>query len=124
MKPKFSIIIPIYNEGINIINLFNEIISISFEKYDYEIVIVDDSSDDNSQFLLSKLYKQNKIKYIRHSANLGQSRAINTGINNSSYDTIVTIDGDGQNDPLDININHHNAGLFNKFKVIGSIYIP
>ena len=46
--------------------------------------------------------KKNGVKFFTHIKNLGQSTAINTGIKNSTYNNIVTIDADGQNNPNDI----------------------
>ncbi len=97
----FSIIIPIYNESQNINKLIDEIDN-SLSKYDnYEIIIINDASTDNTSDVLKQI-KNNKILIISNPVNKGQSYSIFKGINKSSYDTIVTIDGDGQNNPADI----------------------
>tara|TARA_Y100001970_G_C14169679_1_gene823411 strand:- start:955 stop:1671 length:717 start_codon:yes stop_codon:yes gene_type:complete len=105
----FSIVIPIYNEGLNIHDLLDGILnSLSKHDYTYEIIFVDDGSQDNtkdifsSKKLFTKLIKEQKIKLIENNKNLGQSFSITKGIKNCKYNTIVTLDGDGQNDPKDI----------------------
>ena len=99
---KFSIIIPVYNESENIENLVLEIFN-SLSLYEnFELIIVDDGSRDNSLNVIKNIQKKYPIKLIRHNKNLGQSRSIYTGIQNSSSTTIVTLDGDGQNNPKDI----------------------
>ena len=97
----FSIIIPIFNESESIGFLLNEI-NISLEKYvDYEIILIDDASTDKSSEIINNI-RNNKLILIKNSKNLGQSYSLHKGIINASNDTIVTLDGDGQNDPFDI----------------------
>ena len=98
----FSIIIAVYNESNNIKKLIEEIHNTLSLKYDYELIIVNDGSNDNSNNVIKELKDSFPIKLIEHERNLGQSRSILSGIKNSSYNTIVTIDGDGQNNPFDI----------------------
>ena len=98
----FSVIIPLYNEQKNIINLLDEI-KINLSNYEkYEIVLIDDGSDDDTLNTI-KLVENIKIKILENKKNLGQSFSIHTGIKYSSFNIIITIDGDGQNDPIDIN---------------------
>ena len=101
----FSIIIPIYNEQDNIVSLVNEI-SLSlkiFPKSNFEIVIVNDGSTDETSTILEDIrHNSQNIKIINNQLNLGQSKSIQKGISSSLYNTIVTIDGDGQNNPKDI----------------------
>lgn len=97
----FSIVIPVYNEENNIGTLIKKINNhlCNFEK---EIIIVNDCSKDNTLLELRKIERNKNFNIYSHDINLGQSKAIHTGIQNAKYDTIVTIDGDGQNDPKDI----------------------
>jgi len=97
----FSVIIPIFNESQNIINLLDEINKSLIKYQNYEIILINDCSTDNTVNIISKI-NNNKIKLISNNKNLGQSYSIHKGINFSSNKTIVTIDGDGQNDPADI----------------------
>ena len=102
---KFSIIIPIFNEEDNIIKLINEIFFSlnSFKNYNFEIILVDDASTDNSLKIISELKKNNRnISFVSNNRNFGQSYSLREGIKISNFDTIVTLDGDGQNNPSDI----------------------
>ena len=98
---EFSIVIPIYNEKENILPLIEEIIFLLKNKYKYEILVIDDASNDNLDIDILKK-KSDFIKIFKNDKNQGQSRSILKGINYSEFDTIVTIDGDGQNNPADI----------------------
>ena len=97
-----SIIIPIYNEFDNIDSLYNEISNTLKNIETYEIIFIDDSSTDKSTELLKKYFNNKLIKAVFHDKNLGQSHALLSGINSANNDTIVTLDGDGQNVPKDI----------------------
>lgn len=98
----FSIVIPVYNEELNIIELFKNIQNLNLNKKKSEIIFIDDCSTDKSFTLLSELRKKNDIILVQHKKNLGQSQAILSGIQRSKFDNILTIDGDGQNPPRDI----------------------
>ena len=103
MHSKISVVIPIYNEEGNIINLIDELIPI-VDKIGGEIIIVDDNSDDASRDLILK--KKNNVNIeillLQHAKQYGQSAGLLTGIKAAKNDLIVTLDGDGQNDPKDI----------------------
>ena len=101
---KFSIVVPFFNEYENIINIHTEIESVIkfIKNIDFEIIFVDDASNDGSFEIFKKLEKDYKIKLITNKSNLGQSKSIFLGIKKSSFDNIITLDGDGQNDPNDI----------------------
>ena len=103
MHSKISVVIPIYNEEGNIINLIDELIPI-VDKIGGEIIIVDDNSNDASRDLVLK--KKNNVNIeillLEHAKQYGQSAGLLTGIKAAKNDLIVTLDGDGQNDPADI----------------------
>ena len=100
---EFSVIIPVFNEELNINRLYKEIRRSLFNYQNYEIIIIDDCSTDNSRKIIIDLITGSKtVKYHFNEINLGQSRSIYNGIVKSKTETIVTIDGDGQNDPADI----------------------
>jgi dolichol-phosphate mannosyltransferase len=110
----FSIVIPIFNESENIILLLNEI-NACLKTFNYEIILIDDCSEDNTVHKL-KNYKENNIFLIKNSNNLGQSKSIFNGVKAANSINIVTLDGDGQNDPADIPklykvFKKNNAGL-------------
>ena len=98
---RISIVIPIFNESENIINLINEIKKNLQKNFIYEIIVVDDYSNDNSYNKIKQTF--NDVLVIRNKKNMGQSFSIYTGVKKASYSNIVTIDGDGQNPPDDIN---------------------
>ena len=98
----FSVVIPVYNEANNINLLLKEIINVLNNKYIYEIIIVDDYSNDGTTEILNKIKNSNKIKTYFNKKRSGQSFSILAGIKNSSFNHIVTLDGDCQNDPNDI----------------------
>ncbi|MBH88453.1 MAG: dolichol-phosphate mannosyltransferase [Pelagibacterales bacterium] len=103
MNSKISVIIPVYNEEGNIIDLIDEILPI-VKKIGGEIIIVDDNSNDLSyDLILRKKDTVNvSILLIKHLKQYGQSAGLLTGIKKANNDIIVTLDGDGQNDPKDI----------------------
>jgi dolichol-phosphate mannosyltransferase len=97
-----SIIIPVYNEVENIPILTKEIIDALGTNINFEILFINDGSTDDTDVILKKLKDELKVQYINHKYNSGQSSALLTGIKKSKYETIVTLDGDCQNDPADI----------------------
>ncbi len=108
----FSIVIPVFNEELNIEVLIEEIfLSLQNNKYNFEVILVNDASTDSSLEVISNLQKKfpNILKVINNNQNSGQSYSITKGIKTALNDTIVTIDGDGQNNPKDIPV------LLNKF---------
>ena len=108
---ELSIIIPIYNEEKNLIKL-SQSIKNNLKIKKYEIIFVDDSSKDNSEYILKKLKKRFiNIKYfIRKNLPRDLSKSCILGFNKSSYKNILVMDGDLQHDPKNINklINKHN----------------
>lgn len=101
--PQLSIVIPVCNEEESIGALLNEIDQVVDRTIQYEIVVVDDGSQDSTLAVLSELKQSlQQLRVIRHLQNSGQSTAIRTGIKQARAEWIATLDGDGQNDPADI----------------------
>ncbi|MDO8467803.1 MAG: glycosyltransferase family 2 protein [Nanoarchaeota archaeon] len=106
---KLSVIIPIYNESENVGPLYSEL-SEELKKLankktisSYEIIFVNDGSKDKTKNILEQLSKKDKkLKAINLRRNFGQTAALKAGFDNSLGDLIVTMDGDLQNDPKDI----------------------
>jgi len=100
----FSIIIPLYNEEENVDQLYDKMKeSFSPVDLDYEIILVDDGSSDNTLQILKKLAKKDKkIKVISFRKNFGQTAALAAGFDYATGDVIIPMDGDLQNDPADI----------------------
>lgn len=101
--PFLSVLVPIYNEAENIGLLIGEIRAALDGLIDYELIYVDDGSSDGSwQILQQSSQDFNQLRIIRHGSTYGQSIAILTGVKAALGTWIVTLDGDGQNDPADI----------------------
>jgi dolichol-phosphate mannosyltransferase len=97
----FSIVAPVFNEEGAIADLVREIAT-AFEGTSFEVVVVDDASRDHSLAVLTRLKSEiPALRVIRHARNAGQSRAIRTGVLAARAPIVVTLDGDGQNDPAD-----------------------
>ena len=103
MPPDLSVVVPVHNEADNLSRLTGEIRRALDGRVDYEIVYVDDGSDDGSAEGLARLAREEaRIRLVRHRARAGQSAAIATGVQSARAPWIATLDGDGQNDPADI----------------------
>ncbi len=97
---RISVVVPVYNEEGNVEKLHEEIKAVcQKENYEYEIIFVDDGSSDRTVEIAKKL---KPLKLICMRRNFGQTAAMDAGIKAASYDYIVTMDGDRQNDPADI----------------------
>ncbi|HEX3537899.1 MAG TPA: glycosyltransferase family 2 protein [Stellaceae bacterium] len=98
-----SIVIPVRNEAGNIAPLVAEITAALDGVVIYEIVYVDDGSDDATAAEIARMQQTlRNIRLVRHATSCGQSAAIRSGIKAARAPWIVTLDGDGQNDPADI----------------------
>jgi len=99
-----SIIIPIKDERDNIARLHEQLSQTLVPLHKtYEIIFVDDGSKDGSVALLEQLAgRDHHVKVVTLRRNFGQSAALQAGIDWSSGDVIITMDGDLQNDPADI----------------------
>lgn len=96
-----TVVVPVLNEEKNIEPLIKEISVVNAPIS--EIIYVDDGSmDDTVKILQSLRIKYPYLRVIRHGIRSGQSSALWTGIKAAGNDLIVTLDGDGQNDPADI----------------------
>ncbi|NOT13322.1 MAG: glycosyltransferase family 2 protein [Methylococcaceae bacterium] len=100
---KISIVVPVHNEADNIVPLIEEIVTAMNQAETYEIIFIDDGSNDQSAAILQKMLQRiNTLRVIQLERSCGQSTAIYTGVNAAIYPYIATLDGDGQNDPADI----------------------
>jgi len=90
VKP-VSIVVPVYNER-QVIDIFLSQLEKSLKGRDYEIVVVNDGSDDDSEKVLRK---HRGIRLITHPTNRGYGEAIKTGVKNSTNENIAIIDCDG-----------------------------
>ncbi|MDP2248368.1 MAG: glycosyltransferase family 2 protein [Nitrosomonadales bacterium] len=99
-----SIVVPLYNEEDNVQPLYLAIISALAGKVDdYEVLLVDDGSKDDTYFRAAMLVERDpRIRVVRFRRNYGQTAAMSAGIKYARGEVIVTMDGDLQNDPTDI----------------------
>lgn len=101
---KLSIIVPLLNEDESIKPLINEINkSLLNRGIQYDVLFIDDGSNDNSLKIIKELNAQNKkIKYFSFQKNYGKSAALQIGFNNATGDAVITMDADLQDDPSEI----------------------
>ena len=99
--PDISVVVPVFDEEGAAPELAREIAA-AFAGRNFEIVFVDDRSRDNTRAALTALKAEiPQLRVLSHAKNSGQSRSIRTGVLAARGDVIVTLDGDGQNDPAD-----------------------
>lgn len=100
-----SVIVPVLNEESNISWLIKEIAEAAEKVPISEIIYVDDGSTDHTYKILRSLRDHYPaLRVLRHDRRCGQSASLWTGIKAAGNDLIVTLDGDGQNDPADIRL--------------------
>jgi len=99
--PEISVVVPVFDEEGAAPALAREIAS-AFKGRSYEMVFVDDASRDGTRAALKALSSEiPQLRVLAHRMNSGQSRAVRSGILGARGSIIVTLDGDGQNDPAD-----------------------
>jgi len=98
--PAVSVVVPVKNEAGNVAPLVAEIAGALGTVAGFEIIYVDDGSSDATPDELRALMATRPwLRAIRHKVSCGQSAAVRTGVMHASAPVVVTIDGDGQNDP-------------------------
>ena len=99
-----SVVVPVFNERDNLATLVKEIVAALRGRVAFEVIYVDDHSVDDSPQVLAALRSEfPELRILRHDRQSGQSTAIRTGVKAARGAWIATLDGDGQNDPADIN---------------------
>lgn len=117
----FSIVIPIYNEAQNIKKLIEEIYTSLVKYKDFEVILVNDASTDNTIEVINKLPKKFNLILLNNLQNKGQSFSISRGIRESNNQIIITLDGDGQNNPVDIPILLEHFFLNKNISLVGGL---
>lgn len=103
VPPDLSIVIPVHNESANIADLLAEIRDVLGEDANYEVIVVDDASDDGTPELLRGIGQaMPALRTVRHGSRRGQSASVLSGVRAARAAWVATLDGDGQNDPADI----------------------
>jgi dolichol-phosphate mannosyltransferase len=101
--PALSVVIPFHNEEENLEPLIAEVHAALEGRVGYELVCVDDGSSDATAEALHSAQAANPlVRVLRHRNQCGQSTAVRTGVKAARARWVVTLDGDGQNDPADI----------------------
>jgi glycosyltransferase involved in cell wall biosynthesis len=101
---ELSIVIPVYNEEENVEPLIQEIKAVVRPLgVRYEIIAVDDGSQDSTFPTLAQLYQNEPhLRVLKLKRNFGQTAALAAGLAYANGEVVVMMDGDGQNDPADI----------------------
>src|SRR5262245_43116074 len=98
-----SIVVPVKDERENVDPLYRQVKDVLRDSFAWEVVYVDDGSTDGTFDELTRLATLDvRVKVVRLRRNFGQASAMQAGIDASSGELVVTIDGDLQNDPADI----------------------
>ena len=92
MQPKISIVIPVYNVGQYLCQCLDSIITQTIQ--DYEVILVDDGSTDESPSICDKYAEKNKRFTVIHQKNEGSAKARNTGLDKATGEYIAFIDSD------------------------------
>ncbi len=95
MKPYFSIIIPTYNRGYILWKTIQSIQNQTFS--DWELIIIDDSSTDNTNLVVAQFLQDKRIYYFKNKKNLGPSQSRNIGLDKAKGEIIAYVDSD---DPI------------------------
>jgi glycosyltransferase involved in cell wall biosynthesis len=98
--PAISVVVPVRNEAGNIAPLVAEIAAALQGRWRFEVVYVNDGSSDGTEAELKRLRVERPwLRQIKHARSCGQSAAVRTGVAAARAPIVVTLDGDGQNDP-------------------------
>lgn len=100
---EISIIMPCFNEENNIEEAIRNTLNIlQLKKIKGEIIVVNDASTDNSEFIIKKLVRDdNRLKLITHDKNYGIGKSFSDGVKEAKYKYCIMIPGDNENSPLE-----------------------
>lgn len=103
-NPVYSVVIPMKNEAENIVPLLTELDRVMGEVgAPWELIYVNDGSTDTTETVLKREQASRPhLHIVKLAKNYGQSAALSAGFERVSGEFVITLDGDGQNDPADI----------------------
>lgn len=120
---RVSVILPTYNEAANIAALIAQIIERISPEWDYEIIVVDDSSPDGTYRVVEDAFGENeKVRAILRTSDRGLAKSIRAGIEASTGDQLVVMDTDFTHDPGEIPKMLHVSKVYDI--VSGSRFCP
>lgn len=100
INPLLSILIPIYNEEPQLVEVLERVYRVAYEPK--EIILVDDYSDDGTRAILEKYMYRHDTKVLLHEKNRGKGYAIRTGLKKASGEIVIVQDADLEYDPEEI----------------------
>jgi dolichol-phosphate mannosyltransferase len=117
-EPTVSVVVPVRNEADNVAPLIAEITAALDGRYAHEIIYVNDGSTDETGARLKTLMQELiNLRQLKHTRSCGQSSAVRSGVRAARGALVVTLDGDGQNNPsflpamIDMLIANERLGL-------------
>lgn len=100
MKKRIAVISPVYNEQDNIQELFERIKTVMGDRFDWQLIFVDDgSADETKQMIKNVCNKDSRVKGILLSKNYGHQIALTAGYDATDAEAVITLDGDLQHPP-------------------------
>jgi len=100
-NPKFSVIVPVFNEESALPSFLEKLFSVLNGK-EAEIIVVDDGSTDNGAGIMERYALESKIKLVRHNQNQGYGSSLKSGMRAASAEKVLIIDADGSYGPENI----------------------
>jgi glycosyltransferase involved in cell wall biosynthesis len=119
-SPFFSVVIPTYNRADFILQTLNTVFNQSFQ--DYEIIVADDCSTDNTKEILQPLIAQHKIKFVQHDQNYERGKTRNTGMLHAQGKYLTFLDSDDFMYPDNLKDAYEYAVQHPEKKVFHNLY--
>jgi glycosyltransferase involved in cell wall biosynthesis len=106
MTPRYSLVIPFYNEAGNILPVVGDSVAVlATLGHDFEVIMVNDGSTDTSgQEMAECTTRWQQCRALHQPRNLGQATALLDGLRSARGEILLAMDGDGQNDPRDFSL--------------------
>ena len=131
-----TVVIPVYNEG-EILPVIAPALVEFCQARNWNLILVNDGSRDDTRQILDRLDTSSNVRVIHHKVNRGYGGALKTGIHQTTTPYVVTMDGDGQHDPQDVErllqfaidrdadlvVGKRDAGVSNLYRSLGKFLI-